>query len=201
MPKAITPLMSKMSKDQRGSKTASIPNARPRQAFMEWTVGRSIETRYKAGGNMLLGTIMPPKIMEGRKIIWLNRTIERELGETTPINMPMLANVKMVNSNIKTKYPQLTGAFALKKGIAVNVMMMDTMIMCTKLLNTGMVTIESSGTPLILKLRNIPASRDSTTGLGKPSKVHAIIATRIIEGIMVGAKVGLSPVMSKPINT
>ena len=80
---------------------------------------------------MLVGTIMPPKIMEGRKIIWLNRTIERELGETTPINMPMLANVNIVRSNIKTKYPQLTGAPALKNGIAVNVMMIDTIIMCT----------------------------------------------------------------------
>jgi hypothetical protein len=88
----------------------------------------------------------------------------------------------------------------LKSGPAVAVMMIETRRTCAKLVKTGIVTMDKAGTPLILKLRNIPASRDSTTGLGNPSIVHAMTATRIMPGIMVGAKVGLSPVMRKPIN-
>ena len=87
----------------------------------------------------------------------------------------------------------------MNNGIAVNVMMTETRRMCTRLLIIGIVIIDRAGTPLILKLRNIPASRDSTTGLGRPSNVQAIIATRIMAGIMVGAKVGFNPVISKPI--
>ena len=149
---------------------------------------------------MLDGIIKPPRIMDGRKNDWLNKTIDLELGEITPINMPRLANVKAVRNRISTKYPQCTGEPALNNGIAVNVMMTETRKMCTRLLIIGIVIIDKAGTPLILKLRKIPASRDSTTGLGKPSNVHAIIATRIMAGIMVGANVGFSPVISKPIN-
>jgi hypothetical protein len=181
-----------------GLKDGSKSYARPRQAIIECTVGSSRDIRYKAGGSILEGIIMPPNIMEGRKINWLNRTIIRELGETTPIKPPRVEKVKIVSSKINTNHPQFDGTPALKKGIAVIVMMTDTRMTCTKLLNMGIVIIERAGTPLILKLRNIPSSRDSTTGLGKPSNVPAITVTRIMEAIMVGAKFGLRPVMSNP---
>jgi hypothetical protein len=64
--------------------------------------------------------------MDGRKIDWLNKTIALELGETTPINIPRLANVNAVTTSISTKYPQLTGRLALKNGPAVTVMIIDT---------------------------------------------------------------------------
>ncbi len=75
---------------------------------------------------MLDGIINPPRIMEGRKMDWLNRGIARELGETTPINMPKLAILKAASSKISTKYPQFDGTPALKNGAAVNVMMIET---------------------------------------------------------------------------
>jgi len=145
------------------------------------------------------GIINPPRIMEGRKMDWLNKTMRRELGEITPISMPRLAMVKLVTMKTSTNEPQSSGMPALKNGPAVKAIIRETRTMCTKLLNTGMETIERAGTPLILKLRNIPASRASTIGFGKPSKVFAIFATRIMVGIIVGANVGLSPVISKPI--
>ena len=52
---------------------------------------------------MLDGIIKPPRIMDGRKNDWLNKTIDLELGETTPINMPRLAKVNAVRNKISTK--------------------------------------------------------------------------------------------------
>ncbi len=132
---------------------------------------------------------------------WLNKTIAREFGETTPISIPRLAIVNADTMRIKLKYPQFTGTPALKTGPAVAVIRIETIMICTKLLKIGIVMIERAGTPLILKLRKIPDSRASTIGFGKPNKVHAIIPTRIIAGIIVGAKVGLSPVINSPIKT
>ena len=154
--------------------------------------------RYRTGGSILDGIMRPPSNMEGKKIDWLRRGTALKLGATTPINKPRLAKVNAVRININTKYPQFSGMPALKNGPAVNVITMETRDMCTKLLNTGIVAIESAGTPLILKLRNIPASREATIGLGRPNKVHDMIVTRIIAGIMVAAKVGFRPVKSKP---
>ena len=79
------------------------PKLKPRQAFMAWVVGKSREIRYKLGGNMSEGIINPPRIMEGRKMDWLKRTIERESGETTPISNPRLAKVSAVKMNINVK--------------------------------------------------------------------------------------------------
>ena len=76
---------------------------------MACTVGNSSEIRYSPGGSISDGIIIPPRIMEGRKINWLKRTIMREFGETTPINMPILAKANIVRNNISTKYPQFVG--------------------------------------------------------------------------------------------
>ena len=147
---------------------------------------------------MLEGTINPPRIMEGRNIAWLNNIVDLLFEEITPIKIPRLAMVNAVMTNTKTKYPQFVGIPALNNGPAVNVIITDTRRTCTKLLTTGMVRMERAGTPLILKLRKIPASRASTIGLGKASRAEDIIAIRIMAGIMVGANVGLSPVRSIP---
>ena len=104
--KAIKPLKKRTSNPHPGANGVDISKARPRQAFMACVVGRSRDTRNNADGSISEGTIKPPRIMEGRKMDWLNKTMERELGETTPINIPRLARAKAEMIKIKTKYPQ-----------------------------------------------------------------------------------------------
>jgi hypothetical protein len=65
----------------------------------------------------------------------------------------------------------------------------------------GTARIDRAGTPLILKLRNTPASRASTKGPGMPSRVLTMATKMIIAGIICSLKPGLIWTMIKPIMT
>ena len=87
----------------------------------------------------------------------------------------------------------------MKSGAAVTAMMAAAISAWKTVVSTGMIRIESAGTPLILKLRKMPASRDSTSGLGRLRIVLHVTVKTAMAGIMLSRKSGLMLIITTPI--
>ncbi len=95
--------------------------------------------------------------------------------------------------------PQFSGAGARKRSGAVALMTAVTTTKWTVMVRAGIDRIAGLATPLILKLRKIPASRALTRGSGRPSRVAARMANTTMAGTIVGRKKGLKPGINTPI--
>lgn len=76
--------------------------------------------------------------------------VARELDDTTPISTPSPVHAKAVSKKINIKAPHLSGKGALKNKDAVGIMTIAITIICSIVVNGGIITIEFAGTPLIL---------------------------------------------------
>ncbi|GAH40088.1 unnamed protein product [marine sediment metagenome] len=76
--------------------------------------------------------------------------VSRELDDTTPISTPSPVNVKAVSKKTNIKAPHLSGKGTLKNKDAVGIITIDITIICSIVVNEGIITIEVAGTPLIL---------------------------------------------------
>src|SRR3990170_4530651 len=138
---------------------------------MAYEVGSSPDSERTDSGRSESGTISPPISIEGRKMSCDQSTVEREPVAITPIRAPMEPKVNAVSRVIQTKLGQELGTAALKSGPPARAIRVETIRAWKMVLRAGIDRIESAGTPLILKLRKMPASRASTSGPGRPSRV------------------------------
>ena len=145
------------------------------------------------------GIISPESSMEGRKISCDHSSVARELDDTTPIRTPSPANATRDARVTTTNQPQSDGAGAPNSGVAETTMMTVTTITCSEVVSIGALTMLMAGTPPILKLRKMPASRALTSGSGSPISVPIIAAKITMAGIMFAVNIGLICVMTNPI--
>jgi hypothetical protein len=64
--------------------------------------------------------------------------------------------------------------------------------------SAGMLRIDRAGTPLILYVRKMPASRCSTSGPGSPNNMLAIATKTTMAGIIDSLNAGLIRVITSP---